>query len=243
MCKFTYLYILCIVLVGCKATNANKETYQSETLSVQPLSEHVYEHISYLDTESFGKVPCNGMIVCDGKEAIVFDTPINDKTSTELILWITKTLGYRIIAVIPTHYHEDNLGGLNEFHRQGIPSYAYQKTIQIAEEQNLPLPQHSFDPFLELKVGKKKVYAEFLGEGHTCDNVIGYFPSEHIMFGGCLMKAAGSGKGNLAEANPTEWSETVRKVKSKYPDTKIVIPGHGQTGGTELFDYTINLFE
>jgi glyoxylase-like metal-dependent hydrolase (beta-lactamase superfamily II) len=25
----------------------------------------------------------------------------------------------KIIAVIPTHYHDDNLGGLHEFHRQG----------------------------------------------------------------------------------------------------------------------------
>jgi len=32
-------------------------------------------------------------------------------------------------------------------------------------------------------------------------------------------------------------------VKEKYPKVKTVIPGHGQTGGIELLDYTINLFK
>lgn len=84
---------------------------------------------------------------------------------------------------------------------------------------------------------------DFLGEGHTCDNVIGYFPLEDIMFGGCLIKEVGAGKGNLAEANPDEWAETVKRVKAKYPNTKIVIPGHGKYGGMELLEYTITLFE
>ncbi|MDR2009450.1 MAG: subclass B1 metallo-beta-lactamase [Bacteroidales bacterium] len=225
-----------------KAEN-EKEVYRSETLLIYHISEHVYEHISYLDTESFGKVPCNGIIVINKSEAIVFDTTVDDETSLELINWITKTLNHKIIAVIPTHYHNDNLGGLNAFHEQGIPSYAYQKTIQITKEKHYPQPQNSFDDFFELKVGDEKIFVEFFGEGHTCDNVIGYFPLEDIMFGGCLIKENGAGKGNLEEANVKEWAETVEKVKQKYPDTKKVIPGHGKSGGIELLDYTIKLFK
>ncbi len=40
------------------------------------------------------------------------------------------------------------------------------------------------------------------------------------MFGGCLIKEEGAGKGNLAEANVEEWPNTVRKVKMKYPEVK-----------------------
>ena len=240
-----YLLILSSILLGCKQIKAfeEKEVYKSENLLVYQISEHVYEHISYLDTENWGKVPCNGMIVTNKNEAIVFDTPTDEKTSLELIDWIRNTLKNKITAIIPTHYHEDNLGGLHEFHKQGIPSYAYQKTIQIAKENDLPQPMHGFDNFLELKVGDEKIFIEFLGEGHTCDNIIGYFPLENIMFGGCLVKEIGSGKGNLAEANVEEWAETVKKVKLKYPKTKKVIPGHGKSGGIELLDYTIKLFE
>ena len=243
--KIFSLLTLAGILLGCRQakTYEEKEVYKSEGLLIYQISEHVYEHISYLEVENFGKVSCNGMIVTGKNEAVVFDTPTDDEISLELIDWIRTELKCKITAVVPTHYHVDNLGGLHEFHKQGISSYAYRKTIQITKENGYPQPQHGFDRFLELNVGNKKVYVEFLGEGHTCDNVIGYFPLENIMFGGCLIKEIGSGKGNLAEANTREWAETVKKVKLKYPKTKKVIPGHGKLGGIELLDGTIKLFE
>jgi metallo-beta-lactamase class B len=183
------------------------------------------------------------MIVANGNEAIVFDTPTDNETSRELIDWVTQSLKCKIIAVIPTHYHTDNLGGLDEFHRQGIASYTYNKTIRITEEQGLPVPQNGFDKRMELKVGNENVFIEFFGEGHTCDNIVGYFPPEDIMFGGCLIKEEGAGKGNLEEANVEAWSETVRKVKKQYPNVKKILIGHGKSGGIELLDYTINLFD
>jgi metallo-beta-lactamase class B len=132
---------------------------------------------------------------------------------------------------------------LEEFHKHGIPSYANNLTIQLARSNNKPLPKNGFDNLLELTIGDKKVYAEFFGEGHTKDNVIGYFPDEKIIFGGCLIKELGAGKGNLEDANTKDWPLTVATLKEKYPDTKIAIPGHGKSGGTELFDYTIKLFD
>lgn len=243
MRNFLYLLILCSILTGCAEKQVKKEVYKSDALIINQISKHVYQHISFLGTQDWGKVECNGMIVVCNNETVVFDTPPDNETSSELIEWITKSLKARITAVIPTHYHIDNLGGLNEFHKRGISSYAYHKTIQKAKELGLPEPKNSFDKSLELKVGNKSVYAEFFGEGHTCDNVVGYFPLEAIMFGGCLIKEEGAGKGNLAEANVDEWSETVKKVKIKYPNAKKVIPGHGKLGGIELLDYTISLFD
>ncbi len=95
---------------------------------------------------------------------------------------------------------------------------------------------------MELTVGSKKVITEYLGEGHTKDNVVGYFPAEKVLFGGCLIKAVGAGKGNLEDANTKAWSETVRQVQSKYHEAEIVIPGHGKYGGQELLTYTIEMF-
>jgi metallo-beta-lactamase class B len=237
------LLLLCLIFFGFKNGETEQEVYKSENLIITKISEHAYRHITYLNTVDYGKVPCNGMIAFYKNEAVVFDTPTDDKTSSELIDWITKKQGFKIKAVIPTHYHADNLGGLEEFHRHGIPSYAYKKTIEIVKNHNLPIPQNSFDSILTLKIGNKKIYAEFIGEGHTCDNIIGYFPLDKIMFGGCLVKENGAGKGNLAEASPDKWSETVSKVRVKYPETMIIIPGHGKPGGKELFDYTIRLFK
>jgi metallo-beta-lactamase class B len=242
-----YLKIIFIIFFtfGCKSnsiTGTNKNT-KSQTLVVEKIANHVYQHISFLETQSFGKVTCNGMIVYDKNEAIIFDTPTDNTTSAELINWVEKNLKCKIKAIIPTHFHEDCVGGLEEFHKRGIPSYANNLTITMTRLNHYPIPKNGFDTLLELKVGDKKVYAQYFGEGHTKDNVIGYFPEEKTIFGGCLIKESGAGKGNLADANVDVWSLTVAKLKETYPDTKHVIPGHGKVGGTELFDYTIKLFE
>jgi metallo-beta-lactamase class B len=239
---FLYILIFSNILFGCSKVEFGNEVYKSENLSIIQLSKHTYQHISYMDARQFGIIPCNGMIVANKNEAVVFDTPIGDLPSSELIDWITETLKCKIIAVIPTHYHFDNLGGLNEFHRRGIVSYANIKTIEMVHEY-LPIPQNGFDNNMELNVGNKKVYIEFFGEGHTIDNVIGYFPYEDIMFGGCLIKNLGDGEGNIQEANVFEWSETVRRIKAKYPNVKIILTGHGNVGGFELLDYTIDMFK
>jgi metallo-beta-lactamase class B len=244
MIKYLKILIVALLTVGCKAANTagRNKPHASATLVIQKISKHVYQHTSLLDAGSFGQVSCNGMVVFSNKEAIIFDTPADNSASLELIHWVENSLKCKVTAVIPTHFHADCLGGLDAFHQRGIPSFANQATISLAKQNNKAVPKTGFDQFLALQVGHKKVFAEFFGEGHTQDNVIGYFPAERVVFGGCLIKELGAGKGNLDDANTAAWSPTVTKLKEKYPDTKIVIPGHGKIGGTELFDYTIQLF-
>lgn len=220
----------------------NHQNPASETLVVQQVADHVYQHTSFLETQRFGKVPCNGMIVFDKNEAIIFNTPTDDAASEELINWVENKLHCKIKAIIPTHFHADGLGGLQAFHNRNISSYAHNRTIQIAKAKKLAVPAHGFPDSLPLSVGHKKVTAAFIGEGHTKDNIIEYFPAENILFGGCLIKELGAGKGNLEDANPQAWSATVAHLKEKYPRVKIVIPGHGKPGNTALLDYTMKLF-
>jgi len=219
--------------------------YQSEKLSIIKISDHVYLHTSYLQTHDFGKVSCNGMVVVDKKEAIVFDTPANKESTAELIHYFTTQMEVKIKGVVATHFHDDCVAGLDEFHKHQIPSYAENRTISFLKAANskVGMPKKGFDKSLELKAGNEKVSAAFYGEGHTKDNVIGYFAKEKILFGGCLIKEVGAEKGYLGNANVNAWSATVRKIKQKYPQTNIVIPGHGKTGGMELLDYTIQLFK
>jgi metallo-beta-lactamase class B len=57
------------------------------------------------------------------------------------------------------------------------------------------------------------------------DNVVGYFPKDEIMFGGCLIKELGATRGYLGDANLKAWSSTVLEVKARYPKVKIVVLG------------------
>ena len=218
------------------------ERYHTPDLIVTQISENAFVHVSQLKTNDFGKVDCNGLIVRNSNEAIVFDTPTNNKSAEELIDFVEQKLHSKIKAVIPTHFHADCLGGLESFHLHKIPSYSNNKTIELGTINKVTLPQNGFNDSLQLKVGNAVVLVQFLGEGHTKDNVVGYFPSEAILFGGCLIKEKQATKGYVGDANIAQWSATVEKVKQHFPQVKKVIPGHGQIGGIDLLDYTIALF-
>lgn len=234
---------LVFLLTCCKSAKVSDKSFSKADIIVERVKPNVYRHITYFQSETFGKVPCNGMVVFDKGEAIIFDTPVDDSTSSQLISWVQDSLDCKVVAIIATHFHEDCVGGLKEFQRRGIPSYAENRTIASAKLKNFPTPEKGFDNKLALKVGNRDVITEFFGEGHTKDNVVGYFPSEKVMFGGCLIKEVGAGKGNLEDANEAAWPATVTRLKQRYPDVEVVIPGHGKSGDTALLDYTIKLFE
>ncbi|WFB69443.1 CHM family subclass B1 metallo-beta-lactamase [Chryseobacterium sp. WX] len=245
--KNILVILFSLIMLSCSTQSKNsfkaKKIYESKTLIITQISENCFIHTSFKQTNDFGNVPCNGLIVKDYHETVVFDTPTNDKSSEELIQWINENLDSKIKAIVPTHFHDDSLGGLMAFHKKNIPSYSYVKTIELARENNFVIPENSFTDSVILKVGNKDVIAKFFGEGHTKDNAVGYFPNENILFGGCLLKELEAGKGYLGDANVSAWSNTVEKVKKEYPDVKIVVPGHGDYGDGKLLDYTITLFK
>ncbi|MCK0206069.1 MBL fold metallo-hydrolase [Ornithobacterium rhinotracheale] len=83
------------------------------------------------------------MIVRHQREAMVFDTPTDEASSEALIHWIKNELKAEIKWVVPTHFHDDNLGGLPAFHRDKIMSIAYYRTQNLSksiENHRLLLP-------------------------------------------------------------------------------------------------------
>lgn len=245
--KSIFVVFFALIIISCHSQNKGnfraKEVYKSGNLIITQVSENAFIHTSFKQTNDFGNVPCNGLVVRNNNETIVFDTPTDNKGAEELIKWINEKLHSKINAVVPTHFHDDSLGGLQAFHNKNIPSYSYSGTIALAKENHFTVPQNSFNDFIILKVGNEETVTKFFGEGHTKDNVIGYFPGEKILFGGCLLKELEASKGYLGDANVSAWSNTVEKVKKEYPDVKIVVPGHGEYGDGKLLDYTIQLFK
>ena len=101
----------------------------TDDLSVVPLSANTYMHIGMLQTNTFGRVGCNGLVYIRNGEAVIMDTPPDSVQSLALLRWIEKRFPGTIVkAVIVNHFHDDCLAGLPVFHRKGIPSYANAKT-------------------------------------------------------------------------------------------------------------------
>jgi metallo-beta-lactamase class B len=239
--------IITLFLIGCQSQKTPQNTenivYTSDSLVIKQLTPNTYQHISFLQTETFGNVPCNGMIVINKNEAIVIDTPVNYETSYELINWISKDKNAEIIAVVPTHFHDDCLGGLTAFEKNNIPPYANTQTIELAKANAMNIPQNGFNDIMTLPVGSIKIDLTFFGEGHTRDNIVAYVENDKVLFGGCLVKELNAGKGYLGDANVDEWSKTIEKISDYYPNLQLVIPGHGKAGNKELLNFTAQLFK
>jgi len=201
----------------------------SQDIDIIKISANSYVHISYAQIPGFGRIGSNGFIFTDNREALLFDTPMNDSQTMQLVDWIKDSLKVRIVGFVPNHWHADCMGGLNYLNSIGIPSYANEKTIAIAKTKNLPIPQHGFVDSLVLHLGNQKVISKYYGPAHTTDNIVTWIPSERILFGGCMVKELKSETlGNIADADLTEWPKTIARVIADYTSANIVIPGMGQ---------------
>jgi metallo-beta-lactamase class B len=216
----------------------------SPDLELRKLTEHAYLYTSYYDLEKAPHFPANGMVYLDGDKAYVVDTPWRDRETQELIDWVRNNFKVTIQGFIVTHWHQDCMGGLATVHKNGIHSYALDKTREIANAKNLPLPKTTFSDSLVLYLNDKALICKYPGAGHTVDNIIVWLPDEKILFGGCLVKAlAWNGLGNINDAVLEDWPITLEDVLLNYPESKIVIPGHGAVGDLSLIRHTISLFK
>ena len=216
----------------------------SKDIEITKLSDHAYIHTSYALMPPWGRVPSNGLIFTNEEKAFLFDTPINDSLTKDLVNWIENSLKVEIIGFIPNHWHSDCMGGLRYLHRRGIDSYAYELTRKIAKTKKLPVPKHGFSDSLDLHLGNERILCKYYGAAHALDNIVIWIPSEKILFAGCMAKELkATGLGNTVDGDIQEWPKTIEKVLQEYRDAKIVIPGHGQYGGIDLLQHTLKLLE
>ncbi|WP_405202441.1 subclass B1 metallo-beta-lactamase [Dokdonia sp. LLG6352-1] len=211
-------------------------------LEIIKLSDQDYMHVSYLKDGKGGYIPCNGYIRKEGDEVFIFDTPIDESTSVQLIDFIKNDLNATIKAVMVSHAHIDAAGGVKAFNEAGIPTYGSSKTAALLARDTITL-SNTFQLKDSLMLGKTLIKMDYLGPAHTDDNAIAYLEGPEILLGGCMIKSLEAGKGNLADANLKEWAKTVTTAKYLYPDVKQVIPGHGMRGDSALLTYTIKMFQ
>lgn len=220
----------------------------STTIKVCPdielikLSNHAYVHVSFAQLPKFGRFSSNGLVFVSGGEAFLFDTPVTDSLTKDLVAWIRDSLKAKLVGVIPNHWHSDCMGGLRYLKNLGIESYANKMTVDIATQKKLPVPAHGFIDSLKLSFGDKAIYCYYLGAAHSLDNIVVWIPSERILFAGCMVKSMDAKNlGNIADGDTAAYPKTIEKVIKKFPYAKIVIPGHGAIGGLELLGHTKEL--
>lgn len=223
---------------------AQQRTSISDELQVSKLSNNVYLYTSYLETQEFGKVGANGLIIVKNDKALLIDTPWNNSQTEILDQWVQDSLHATVNTLVATHWHDDCMGGLEYLQSKGVNSYANAMTIEISEEKGLPIPQHGFVDSLEIDFEQIPVECYFMGAGHSSDNIVVWLPTQDILFGGCCIKDLSSvNLGNLADADTQAWPSTITRISHKFSNVKIIVPGHGGAGDNQLIQHTMELLE
>ena len=107
---------------------------------------------------------------------------------------------------------------------------------------NRTVPKNGFAKTKILKSRDVIVKLDYLGGGHTSDNIVVWIPSHKILFGGCMVKELDAKNlGNTKEADLRSYPKTLKRVLKNYTDAKIVVPGHGKPGNLQLIKHTIKL--
>ena len=212
-------------------------------IELRQIAADVWLHTSYGDVPKLGRFPSNGLVVKGTQGAVIIDTAWGLEPTGELLDWASREAG-GVFAVVVTHWHDDRTSGLPEVHRRGINSYASAKTIAASKKHGTPQASHTLeesDSLASLGIQGETFYP---GRGHTDDNIVVWLPQSRVLFGGCLIKAtSASSLGYLADASVGDWPTSLSAVQQRYPRVRIVVPGHGAPGGSELLEHTRALAE
>lgn len=204
---------------------------------------------------------------------VLVDTPQETTGTRSLLTWIESSFGNLQLTAINTGWHQDNLGGNEFLLSRNIPVYGPTLTSNLIrdrgwelkellleqtssledqryyyayEELNLLPPDHTFPitDGLLLEVEGETFEVYYPGESHTVDNTVVYLHGKKILFGGCMILSLQHRRpGFIDHANMSEWPESVKKVKQKFPGCKLVVPGHGAPGDARLLDHTWQILE
>ncbi|GAB3572072.1 BcII family subclass B1 metallo-beta-lactamase [Spirosoma luteolum] len=220
---------------------------QKPPLKVSRLDDRVYVHTTYGMYQG-EPVPSNGLIVRTDDGVVLLDTGWDTEDNTDntrqLLRWVADSLRQPVRLCIVTHSHDDKVGGIAELQKAGIRVVSTPLTARKTVNQGYPSPDGVLPNDTTFTIGNVPIRTYFPGEGHTSDNIVVWLPSQRILHGGCFVKSvAAFGLGYTGEANLKAWAGSVRNVKSRFGNARIVVPGHDEWEGPQALDHTIQLLK
>ncbi|MCX2740534.1 subclass B1 metallo-beta-lactamase [Pontibacter anaerobius] len=216
---------------------------QEQPIQVTKIAPKVYVHTSF---QKYNGVlfPSHGLLVSTNDGVVLIDTGWGNEPTEQLLAWVKTNLKQPVKVCVPTHWHDDKMGGIGAVQAQGIPVVTSELTATLAAANGKGTPDITFATDTTFTIGKQKFEVYFPGGGHTLDNVVVYLPQQKILFGGCFVKdTQAKNLGNTADADLESWPVAIQHVQQRYPKAKVVVPSHGPWGNRSLLSHTLELLQ
>lgn len=194
---------------------------------------------------------------------VLCSSPFESQATRALVQWVNATFRPPRVVAINTHFHLDGTGGNDAYRELGVTTFASDHTQALSREKGkahqaeaaaglddenmrrrvedtkLVAAENTFSEHdgLVLRFGGEEVRVLHPGPAHSADNVVVFFPSKGILFGGCMIKTSRS-IGYTGDADLEHWASSVEVARGL--GARVVVPGHGDPSGPDLFDVTLS---
>lgn len=200
-------------------------------------------------------------------DVLIASSHIDTIKNDEMLKWIKAELKPQKIVALNTHFHNDGTGGNEAFRNSKAEIWSSHRTHQL-HEQRADSMQEGLASMLADKnhkknvldrknmsatdffdqheqpswgISDKEVKVVYPGPAHSEDNLAVYLPDQKILFGGCMVRALEFDIGNTKDANLQTYESSLLNLQKLQ--AKIIIPGHGKIGGTDLLDHSLKLVQ
>jgi glyoxylase-like metal-dependent hydrolase (beta-lactamase superfamily II) len=192
----------------------------------------------------------NIVAVLGRDEALVLDTRSTYPQARE-ILGDLRALGSpRVVAVVNSHGHFDHALGNRVFRPAPIwghvrcaamldPATSTQLELAASEldpadaadlaEVELDPPDRVFSTRASVEVGGRVVDLEFLGRGHTDNDIVLAVPDADVLCAGDLLE--NGAPPYFGDGFPMDWPGTATAILARTGPSTVVVPGHGDHAG------------
>lgn len=174
---------------------------------------------------------------------LVVDTRASHRQARRLIADVARLTPREIRWVVNTHWHWDHTFGNAMFEgeiwghercrerllvegeaaRADALDWMPKSDREDLLEVRITPPDHAFADSHRLDIGGRIVELEFLGRGHTDNDVVVTVPDASVVFSGDLIEEGGPPY--FGDSYPLSWADTIARLAQKHPST--VVPGHG----------------
>jgi metallo-beta-lactamase class B len=152
----------------------------------------------------------------------VVDTDFNPERAGGNAYW--QRIGAQVISTTLT----------DSLLRQKWATQAIETRAHFPDYPDVPLslPTKTYSGDFTLQNGEIQEF--YIGPSHTVDDIFVYFPTEHVLYAGNILKEQ---VGNLAQADLPSYVQTLHKLKNLHLNIKYIIAGHwSPVHGPELID-------